>query len=346
MSIIDDIERIFMKKRVEWIDIAKFLGIFAIYLGHFGENAGLAYSFVFSFHVPLFFFISGCMSNYDSERNLFRFIWKRFKGILLPFYCFAMVSIIIRVISNNLDLRAIKDLLILVAKGCIRNSFFAASLWFLSCLFIMEVVFKILKYVKFRTIILCVAGIFFWISEFLIVSRPTWAYNFDSMLYFFIFYAIGYCVYPYICNLFEANTNKKRIGIVLLFVISLLYMAFLYEGISICYKLSFNRFTNEIVQIVQPLIGIVFIFTLAKLLEGVKLINRIGMDTLYLCGNEYIIKTLFPMFFSIFGLSIIIDNPLKAYIYTFILIIVNFKIIIPIEKNIVGVIVEKLKKNS
>ena len=67
-----------MKKRVEWIDIAKFLGIFAIYLGHFGDSAGHAFTFVFAFHVPLFFFLSGCMSNYDNETNIFRFVWKKF----------------------------------------------------------------------------------------------------------------------------------------------------------------------------------------------------------------------------------------------------------------------------
>lgn len=28
-------------KRVEWVDIAKLIGMFAIYLGHFGTAAGL-----------------------------------------------------------------------------------------------------------------------------------------------------------------------------------------------------------------------------------------------------------------------------------------------------------------
>lgn len=44
-----------MHKHIEWIDVAKFWGMFFIYLGYFGESAGLAYKWVFSFHVPLFF---------------------------------------------------------------------------------------------------------------------------------------------------------------------------------------------------------------------------------------------------------------------------------------------------
>lgn len=35
-----------MKERVKFIDVAKFLGIYAIYLGHFGNTAGNAYEFV------------------------------------------------------------------------------------------------------------------------------------------------------------------------------------------------------------------------------------------------------------------------------------------------------------
>ena len=47
------------KTRHDWVDALKFLGIFAIYLGHLGLGAGKLYPFVFSYHVPLFFFAAG-----------------------------------------------------------------------------------------------------------------------------------------------------------------------------------------------------------------------------------------------------------------------------------------------
>lgn len=58
----------FMKNRINWVDIIKFFGIFTIYLGHFGEVAGLGYGFVYSHHVPLFFLVSGCMEIYNQEK--------------------------------------------------------------------------------------------------------------------------------------------------------------------------------------------------------------------------------------------------------------------------------------
>lgn len=133
-------------KRVEWVDIAKLIGMFAIYLGHFGTAAGLSYPFVFSFHVPLFFFISGCVSNYERDCSVKEYLLKKFKRILIPFYGFASLSIIINVVLNDADLGDIKQWLWLVIKGCIRNTFFASGLWFLSCLFVMEIVFKLRQY--------------------------------------------------------------------------------------------------------------------------------------------------------------------------------------------------------
>ena len=64
--------------RIEWIDICKYLGILAIYIGHFGTDAGSAFKFVFTYHVPLFFFLSGCMDTYDKENNYFKYVWKKF----------------------------------------------------------------------------------------------------------------------------------------------------------------------------------------------------------------------------------------------------------------------------
>ena len=56
--------------RVVWLDVARAFGIYAIYLGHFGEAAGPAYRFAFQFHVPLFFFLAGCTEIYNREESV------------------------------------------------------------------------------------------------------------------------------------------------------------------------------------------------------------------------------------------------------------------------------------
>ncbi len=44
-------------KRIEWVDIARGIGIILVILGHIG--IGKVGKFIYSFHIPLFFFLSG-----------------------------------------------------------------------------------------------------------------------------------------------------------------------------------------------------------------------------------------------------------------------------------------------
>ena len=58
------------KKRIPWIDVLRFVGILEIYIGHYAQGAGYLYLFVFSHHVPLFFFVSGCLEYYNKDSVL------------------------------------------------------------------------------------------------------------------------------------------------------------------------------------------------------------------------------------------------------------------------------------
>ena len=65
-----------MKKRVNWIDIAKCFGIFAIYLGHCGSVAGKLNTFVWTHHVALFFVLAGFTESMSSEERFSKYLWK------------------------------------------------------------------------------------------------------------------------------------------------------------------------------------------------------------------------------------------------------------------------------
>lgn len=45
--------------RIEWIDIVKGIGLLCVILGHLSAPNQIARILVYSFHMPLFFFISG-----------------------------------------------------------------------------------------------------------------------------------------------------------------------------------------------------------------------------------------------------------------------------------------------
>lgn len=339
-----------MRERVQWVDTAKFFGIFAIYLGHFGYAAGKSYSFVFSYHVAFFFLLSGCMSNYDKETNLGRFFVKKIKSIMIPFWMFSVVSIVIHVIQNDSGLKSIKDMLIVVAKGNIRNSFVASALWFLSCLFLMEIIFKLLKYLQNKWLICLICLCMYVIAEKVItprpISQPHWLYNLDSVFYYIIYYAIGYLIYPFVLELFELDTRLKR-NIFLFsggaaFVIS----AFYFMGKD-CLGSVFGMlpFSSLFLPILKALVMIWVNLIAAKMVEKVALFNEMGSQTLFLCGNEYVVKTLLTCFVGLFGIEIALNSPLYVYLYTTLVLIVCTRLVIPFEKKVIASVKETFRRD-
>lgn len=71
----------------------------------------------------------------------------------------------------------------------------------------MEIIYKLLKLLKKRWIIFIICLAMYMAAELVITPRPIvephWYYNFDSVFYYIIFFAIGDIVYPYLLDLFQ-----------------------------------------------------------------------------------------------------------------------------------------------
>ena len=71
-----------MKRRIEWVDLSKFVGIFAMVWGHSGVNESMDI-IIHAFHMPLFFFLSGYLYK---DRG----IKKKAKPLLIPYFVFGI----------------------------------------------------------------------------------------------------------------------------------------------------------------------------------------------------------------------------------------------------------------
>ncbi len=326
------------KERVQWVDVAKGIGIFLIYLGHFGESAGRSTPFVFTFHVALFFFLSGCMNYYDHEERIIPYIIKRFKMIMLPFFTFSFIALILYSIMNSSSIMDIYNMIINIFMGDIRNTFIpAGSLWFLSCLFVIEIIFKLLKATKSKLLILDCCILLFIISSQIIsphpLVEPHLIYNIDSAMYFILFFSLGYIVYPYILDLFILDKSWKKIVVIITFILSIGYSFFLFFGRNILSSILGDiPVISYFVPVFTSLIPIWMILVISKCCENIKVLNDIGRETLYLCCNEDIIKMSFVCLFETISLKLSLNSPLHVYIYSFMLIYIVTKFIAPYEK--------------
>lgn len=75
-----------MKERSLTLDISKGIGMILVIYCH--SMPTRFYNFFASYHMPLFFLISGCVEAASSRKNLtfIPYLKKSFKGLMLPYF--------------------------------------------------------------------------------------------------------------------------------------------------------------------------------------------------------------------------------------------------------------------
>lgn len=146
---------IILKIRIDYIDIAKGIGIILMVIGHSLNETSKLRLFIYLFHMPLFFFISGIVINKKYFYDIKSLIKNKFKGLYYPFVKYSIIFIFLHNLFVNLHLYenlgvTAKYNIINIFKSIIRALLFMQTdwllgpLWFLWILFLSEIVFGIL----------------------------------------------------------------------------------------------------------------------------------------------------------------------------------------------------------
>jgi len=142
--------------RLTWIDVAKALGIVLVFHGHLMEHFGdlvgsiaiCQRRWIYSFHMPLFFLLSGLVYK---ERNLglAGFAWRQVRSRLIPVWAFNLLSMLIYLaghLATAPNASAARGLLAAIGDYAIRfarqtlegRPQFNILLWFVVCLCVVE----------------------------------------------------------------------------------------------------------------------------------------------------------------------------------------------------------------
>lgn len=324
-------------KRITWIDVLKFLGIGSIYFWHLGESIGNSYSVILLYHVPLFFFVSGCMESLQSETSFGTYLKKKARAVLVPFFIFAFLSMAVVICYEGFQFPLVKLMLKQIAYGGIRNRIFAYSLWFLTCLFVVSVLFQIIKKLKSRVFIFTAGIVLYIIAARYMPYKPNMVpiipYNADCALYYMVYYCTGYCVFPCLKNFFEQKGKRRDRCLIVTGVLSGGYAIALFCGKDFLFFLE----KIPVVRIFYPFMAAVVLIWLnieaAYLLRNNAYMQKLGRETLYLCGNEFIIKTLAVSVLSLMGISVENGGALFGIVYVFILLGAVHFIVVPLQKR-------------
>ena len=130
------------KQKLDYLDIARGIGIVVVILAHVDTGDNPLCSWIGSFCMAIFFFVSGTLLSYlDRWRseNAFQIIVKRMKGVLYPYFTFSVLIIgyytLMRVIFKQGSFSNILE----IVKSTVTLSGYDA-LWFMPTLFFAEVI--------------------------------------------------------------------------------------------------------------------------------------------------------------------------------------------------------------
>lgn len=187
-------------KRITWIDIAKALTIFCVVFGH-TLRGGAAQHFVYSFHVVVFFMLSGMTCKTD---NLKKRIKSDFFRLMIPYYVFGLISILAffflgkfaaNQFNMDVDTSLSNNLLELIyAAPTYGRLRFNTPLWFLPCMFVTKIFYYALCKISRQkdTIILAVSAALFTLGiVYTRLNGPMLPFNIQVALKMLLFFAIG-----------------------------------------------------------------------------------------------------------------------------------------------------------
>lgn len=312
----------------EWVDVARGIGIFLVVLGHaiadIVHNEFLfekLFQFIYSFHMPLFFFLSGfCGAKVFQKKRWCdkkSYIIERFKRLMIPYIFVGMCYIPVKLLMSNYVTKQINIKYILLGFLCGDNP--NSQLWTLYVLFLDAAIVCLIvnnrKYTRhiliFVTLIMSCASIF-------VDSSFGRNFMFESL-----FYVLGLTVkieIPSFCDKVIFN-HKSAVGCGFVVGMALLIGINIYGNVD-------GRNPIKIVTAILGIIvvcGISFICKEGKVKDFLRELGKYSMDI-------YIMANIFQVF-----VRIVFLNTLKIDSFICLGLSVLLGIIVPIiiSKNIV-----------
>lgn len=127
-----------IKKRLDYFDVFRSLGIMLMIMGHIGFGENFDY-FIHAFHMPMFFFISGYFYKGQKYR-IGEYIGKKAKSLLIPYLFFGIAHYIISLFLGEFTLKPLLHLFTTNTEGLP----ICGALWFLTALFFTEIIYYLL----------------------------------------------------------------------------------------------------------------------------------------------------------------------------------------------------------
>lgn len=303
------------KERLSWIDVAKGIGIILVIYGHALNAQSLRY-LIYSFHMPLFFLLSGLVFRHVEHEKFTTFLKKDFTNIILPYLFFASATMIIWLITMNPEDRSqfaiLKQLFgILYGSGTGGFLSYNVALWFLPCLFVTKIIFWWMT--SLRKEIFIVASLF--ISSIIGFVASIYfpklylPYGLEIAFTAAVFFGAGYFFLGHARSVLEFIAKRSILVFILSSIIMVIVATISFDTYGFQADMRTNSMYNYFYFYIAAAAGILAIVALSRKINANRLLEYLGKRSMML----FVWHT---MLFATFG-DILLLFASKAFIKTY-----------------------------
>ncbi|OHD06013.1 MAG: hypothetical protein A2086_06040 [Spirochaetes bacterium GWD1_27_9] len=345
------------KERILWLDTAKGIGIFLVVLGHV-FIVGNFNKWIYSFHMPLFFFLSGFLFEgfiYDIKT----FFTKRTFSLLVPYFVFAIFSFLFYlagyiVVNNYLGIKldyfkyGVLHQLIGIFYSKIGSGylFINPALWFMTCIFITQMISWFLhRFIKQKFIILIISLFMFAFALVLNFIKPNLLlpWGIDTALVGILFFEFGFLFKEF--KFFDKINNILKIIISIIMLVLTIVFSMLNTDVSI----GANIYGNYFYFIITSFAGLFLVSLVSILIEKIGFFDYFGKNSIIILLTHYLIvfslKALFIVLFK-FDIKYLNESVFPLIIIFILTILIQIPIIILLNKYFPMLIGKKVKKDK
>lgn len=255
--------------RIDYIDTAKGMGILFVVIGHHLLGADVLRAWINSFHMPMFFMITGYLFSYKNEtyKDIKQMIKEKARRILYPYFTFSIL-IFVWYMVYYIILRSEPDESLECVLTKIVTTYGYHALWFLPTLFFGTILFLFINKREKSN------GLFF--GLIILGSMLSIFINIPVIKEKFYWYVLNYFTRGIIATGFiylgfkleciDKKIHNKRIEcllIMLSLIISVILLRFNFDKAN----LALSRMGNPFLYYVLAISGSAFIILLCKQLN-------------------------------------------------------------------------------
>ena len=273
-------------KRFAYIEIFWGLGIILVVFGHIYLK-DIAHNWIYSFHMPLFFFASGWLYK---EKPIVLDIKRRIQTIVIPYFSIGLLILLYWQFFErrfrNSDLSFLQSVLGLIS-GQYDYLDFNVHLWFLPCFFVTVLFYNALvrignKWQKGRVVALLIAFIMSII--YVLIPLPSLPWGIDRVFCYIGFYAMGT-----VLSHLQIDEIIDRLPRLINYILVVLL-------ILITFILSYFKLYTGIMWFVTALIGTVAVLIISMMINHNRILEYLGMISLtVLCIHGPIYRILIKL---------------------------------------------------